>query len=118
MAIARSLIHDPSVVLADEPTASLDTERANQVVRIFADLIHEGNRAGIMVTHDLRMCKYVDKVVQMVDGKLARIITERSEIDLLAGSSKFDQLPTTVSPKHITEKLFLPKSLSPVVVGS
>ena len=93
VAIARSLIHDPSVVLADEPTASLDTERANQVVQIFSDLIHEGQRAGIMVTHDLRMCKYVDKVVQMEDGKIARVITKRSEIDLLAGTSKFDQLP-------------------------
>ena len=89
VAIARSLIHDPSVVLADEPTASLDTERANQVVGIFADLIHEGNRAGIMVTHDLRMCKYVDKVVQMVDGKLAHVITDRAEIDALADNSEY-----------------------------
>jgi putative ABC transport system ATP-binding protein len=92
VAIARSLIHSPSVVLADEPTANLDTERANQVVGIFADLIHEEQRAGIMVTHDLRMCKYVDKVVQMVDGKIARVITERSEIELLAGTSEFDRL--------------------------
>ena len=52
VAIARSLIHKPAVVLADEPTASLDTERAYQVVRTFANLIHEQNRAGIMVTHD------------------------------------------------------------------
>lgn len=93
VAIARSLIHDPSVVLADEPTASLDTERANQVVQIFADLIHEGNRAGIMVTHDLRMCKYVDKVVQMVDGKLAHVITDRSEINALANHSEFESAP-------------------------
>ena len=53
VAIARSLIHNPSVVLADEPTASLDSERAYQVVEIFADLIHEQGKAGIMVTHDL-----------------------------------------------------------------
>ena len=97
VAIARSLIHDPSVVLADEPTASLDTERANQVVGIFADLIHEGNRAGIMVTHDLRMCKYVDKVVQMVDGKIAHIITDRAEIDALANHSEFETKPEIIA---------------------
>jgi len=80
VAIARALIHSPSLVLADEPTASLDTERAYQVVETFAGLIHEQNRAGIMVTHDLRMCEFVDRVLQMQDGKLVRIYTGRDEI--------------------------------------
>jgi putative ABC transport system ATP-binding protein len=84
VAIARALIHNPAVVLADEPTASLDTERAFQVVETFADLIHENGRAGIMVTHDLRMCKYVDRVLQMRDGKLVQVIEGQYEIGLLA----------------------------------
>ena len=84
VAIARALIHNPAVVLADEPTASLDTERAIQVVQTFAALIHENNRAGIIVTHDLRMCKYVDRVLQMRDGKLVQEYTSRKEIDALA----------------------------------
>ena len=84
VAIARALIHEPQIVLADEPTASLDTERANQVVETFAQLIHEQGRAGIIVTHDLRMCKYVDRVIRMRDGKISQIVSERKEIDALA----------------------------------
>ncbi len=80
VAIARALIHNPSLVLADEPTASLDTERAYQVVETFAGLIHEQGRAGIMVTHDLRMCEYVDRVLMMRDGKLVRVYTGHDEI--------------------------------------
>jgi putative ABC transport system ATP-binding protein len=71
-------------VLADEPTASLDTERAYQVVQTFAALIHENKRAGIMVTHDLRMCQYVDRVLQMQDGKLVKEYVDKKEIVALA----------------------------------
>jgi putative ABC transport system ATP-binding protein len=81
VAIARSMIHGPSVILADEPTASLDTERAYQVTQLYADLIHENNKAGIMVTHDLRMCKYVDKIIQIEDGQITSILDDRMKIN-------------------------------------
>jgi len=84
-AIARSMIHDPSVILADEPTANLDTERAYQVTKLYAELIHENQKAGIMVTHDLRMCKYVDKIIQIEDGRIVSVLETTQEIqDLIA----------------------------------
>lgn len=89
VAIARALIHEPTVVLADEPTASLDTERAFQVVQTLQSLMHEQGRAGIMVTHDLRMCRYVDRVIRMTDGKVAQIIDSKEDIARLASGSEY-----------------------------
>jgi putative ABC transport system ATP-binding protein len=89
VAIARALVHQPSLVMADEPTASLDTERAYQVVQTFSDLVHEQGRAGIMVTHDLRMTRFVDKVIQICDGHLEQQIENREDIDRLANQEIF-----------------------------
>ena len=96
VAIARALIHNPALVLADEPTASLDTERAYQVVETFSSLIHEQQRAGIMVTHDLRMCQYADRIIQMQDGVVTGVIEDRQAINALAQAGKQDYAPTLI----------------------
>lgn len=70
VAIARALYNDPSIILADEPTASLDSERAFEVVEILAKETKEKNKATIMVTHDTRLIDKCDKVFVMKDGIL------------------------------------------------
>lgn len=70
VAIARSLMNDSNVILADEPTASLDSKRAHEVVKLIADEVKKRNKAAIMVTHDERMLTYCDKVYKMEDGIL------------------------------------------------
>ncbi|GGI66715.1 ABC transporter ATP-binding protein [Enterococcus alcedinis] len=78
VAIARALYNDPTIILADEPTASLDTEKAYEVVQILAKEAKERNKAIIMVTHDLRLVTYCDKVYTMSDGVLHE--TSKQEI--------------------------------------
>ncbi len=70
VAIARALYNDPAIVLADEPTASLDSERASEVVDILAKESKDKNKAIIMVTHDTSLIDRCDKVYTMKDGQL------------------------------------------------
>ncbi|MDD2575072.1 MAG: ABC transporter ATP-binding protein [Acholeplasmataceae bacterium] len=72
-AIAKALYHQPSVIFADEPTASLDTKKAYEVVKLLAKETKEQKKATIMVTHDERMLEFCDKVYEITDG----VLTER-----------------------------------------
>ena len=72
VAIARALYNNPSIVLADEPTASLDSEKAFEVIDLLAEVAKDKDRSVIMVTHDTRMIKKCDVVYEMHDGTLTR----------------------------------------------
>lgn len=75
VAIARALMNDPAVILADEPTANLDSGRGRQVVEMIARLVKEGGKAGVMVTHDERMLDLCDRVYRIADGVLSETET-------------------------------------------
>ena len=70
VAIARALYTDPDYILADEPTAALDTDRSMKVIELLRDLAHKKNKIIIVVTHDLRLKDMADKVYQIIDGKM------------------------------------------------
>ncbi|HAA9356772.1 TPA_asm: hemin ABC transporter ATP-binding protein [Listeria monocytogenes] len=70
VAIARALMNDPDIILADEPTASLDANRGHKVVQMIANEVKRKNKAAIMVTHDERVLDLVDRVIRIEDGYL------------------------------------------------
>lgn len=70
-AIAKALYHNPNVIFADEPTASLDTNKAYEVVKLLARETKQQKKATFMVTHDERMLEFCDKVYVIVDGVLS-----------------------------------------------
>lgn len=71
VAIAKSLYSNPSILLADEPTASLDSDRAYEVMELLQTETKNKNTTTIVVTHDTRLIDYCDKVYKMTDGVLA-----------------------------------------------
>ena len=70
VAIARALANGPSVILADEPTAALDSQRGRQVMELFCKVAHEQDGAVIVVTHDHRALDVFDTIYEMEDGKI------------------------------------------------
>lgn len=70
IAVARALANQPSVILADEPTAALDGQRGRQVMELFAKVAHEHGTGVIVVTHDHRALDVFDTIYEMEDGKL------------------------------------------------
>ncbi len=69
VAIARALVHQPKLVIADEPTASLDSKTAGLVVDIMKELGHEMGTTFLVATHDHRMASHCDRVIELVDGR-------------------------------------------------
>src|SRR5258708_6569156 len=72
VAIARALAGDPAIILADEPTAALDSHTRRNVMEMMSDLAHRRGRAVVIVTHDFRVLDFADRIVKIEDGAIAR----------------------------------------------
>lgn len=78
VAVARALANDPPVILADEPTGSLDSKSSEQVFQILADIAGRSDRTVVAVTHDLDMAERMDRRVHLIDG---RIVSDTARAD-------------------------------------
>lgn len=73
VAIARALVNDPEIILADEPTGNLDSKSGQQVMDFLSKLHREKKKTVILVTHDLELVKYAQRVVYLKDGEIVKI---------------------------------------------
>ena len=98
VAIARALAGSPSVVLADEPTAALDSENGKSVMALLAEAAKDPTRAVLAVTHDHRTLAYADRIISIEDGRIAS--DERPKFAAAAKSmKKADDHAANASPK-------------------
>ncbi len=82
VAIVRSLVNDPEIILADEPTGNLDLETGRIILEMINDLLKEGNKTLVMVTHSPEAVEYADQVFRVVDRKLVAQNNERMRLQL------------------------------------
>ena len=76
IAIARALSGSPGVILADEPTAALDSQSGRNVMEMMRDLARKHGRGVVVVTHDSRVLEFGDRIVHMEDGRIAEAMTK------------------------------------------
>jgi putative ABC transport system ATP-binding protein len=96
VAIARALAGDPGIILADEPTAALDSHTGQTVMGMMTDLAHRRGRAVVIVTHDSRVLHFADRIVKIEDGAIAAA-NESSIVPPELLTQSFSQAPMSLA---------------------
>ena len=81
VAIARALVHDPKIIVCDEPTSALDHETGHQVMEMLRDVAMTSGRSLVIVTHDARIFEFADRIAQMDDGVIQKVVDSPSELN-------------------------------------
>ena len=93
VAIARALAGDPQIILADEPTAALDSHTGRTVMQLMKDLAHKRDRAVVIVTHDPRVAEFADRAVRIEDG----LVANNSDVEVPAEFLMSTEVSTTIN---------------------
>jgi putative ABC transport system ATP-binding protein len=80
VAIARALVHEPPLIVCDEPTSALDSENGQRVMQLLRDVARNPGRTVIIVTHDPRIYHHADRMAEMEDGRIFRVLNSPAEI--------------------------------------
>jgi putative ABC transport system ATP-binding protein len=78
VAIARALVHEPRLLVCDEPTAALDAHSGRAVMELLKEVAVQRGRSVIVVTHDARVFEYGDRVIEMADGRIVQVTDSRA----------------------------------------
>lgn len=80
VAIARALVHRPPLLICDEPTSALDRQSGQQVMELIASFARDPGRTVVIVTHDPRIYRYADRMAEMEDGRITRLLESPAAI--------------------------------------
>lgn len=108
ISLARSLMTDPVIIVADEPTGNLDTVSGQELLNTFLDLIKEG-KSIVMVTHDLEYLKYGTKIFHMIDGQVVEEHDQKSSHTLKTIEGKKDQTKSASEDLNVRDPGLLKK---------
>jgi putative ABC transport system ATP-binding protein len=84
VAIARSLVHQPRLIVCDEPTSALDGETGHKVMELMRRLGRAENRALVVVTHDSRIFEFADRIAEMEDGRITQVVDSPSKLKAMS----------------------------------
>jgi putative ABC transport system ATP-binding protein len=76
VAIARALVHEPPLLICDEPTSALDKDTGAQIMEMVRELSRSPERCVVVVTHDFRIFRFADRIAEMEDGRISRVVDE------------------------------------------
>ncbi len=96
VAIARSLVHDPKLIVCDEPTSALDGDTGHRIMELLREVSAEANHALIIVTHDSRIFSFGDRIAKMDDGVITTVVTSASDLP----ASYISSSPDHPKPHH------------------
>jgi putative ABC transport system ATP-binding protein len=107
VAIARSLMNNPDVILADEPVGNLDSESAENVLRILKELNEVDKKTIVMVTHNPEHLPYADRVIYMKDGRITKEEVHREKRPIQSTGKKDEEPPEPEAPETLELKMLM-----------
>lgn len=81
VAIARALVHEPPLLICDEPTSALDKDTGAQIMEMVRELSRSPDRCVVVVTHDFRIFRFADRIAEMEDGRISRVVEDPSTLE-------------------------------------